>query len=62
MKARRGRISKWLYLAAITILAFLSVSWLEWLGSERPLNTIELPVTHPASTNKTGLFVETYYN
>lgn len=58
MQIRRGKSAKWIYAVGAAILAIVLLFWLEWLGSEQPLKTIEVPVSQPVAKQKTGLHVE----
>lgn len=58
MQIRRGRTARWTYGGGAAILALALLFWLEWLGSERPLTTTEVPVSQPVAKQETGLHVE----
>ncbi len=58
MQIRRARKTMWIYGAGAAILAVALLFWLEWLGSERPITTTEVPVSQPVTNQKTGLHVE----
>ncbi len=58
MAFERARTSRWIYIAGAAISAVVLMFWLEWLGSERPMTTIEVPVSQPVAKQKTGLHVE----
>ena len=58
MTVQRARTTRWIYGAGAAILAVALLFWLEWLGSERPITTTEVPVSQLAAKQKTGLHVE----